>query len=97
VLAAVAEMLIGGAGAATIGAAIDGISEWSALFTEEPSRYVLEVSPDHLADVQQVAASLEGVESRAIGRLDASGVLRVGRESLDVARLAMVWRAPLDW
>ncbi len=104
---AVSEMLIGGSRAgAPIGAEINlGALAWEggvagdvgcALYVETPSRYVLEVRPE---DVAELARVLAGVAHCVIGRLDSSGVLRVPLAGLQhgVEDLAAAWRGTLDW
>ena len=104
---AVAEMLIAGSTKATpIGAELNlGALAWSdaaggdancALFTETPSRYVLEVESSQVAEVVSL---LGETRSCVIGRLTSSGRLVAPIAGLDedVEALAAAWRGPLDW
>jgi phosphoribosylformylglycinamidine synthase len=93
-LAAIAEMLIAGSTTKRpIGAEVSA-SGTAALFGESPSRYVLEVAP---GSVDAVRKSLGDVPHAVVGKLDESGVLRVGGEQSGVEELAKVWLGTLDW
>ena len=65
-------------------------------FAETPSRYLLEVAPEH---VEAVMAALGEVPQAVVGRVTADSILRVPAlglaESLDGLRKR--WLAPLDW
>jgi phosphoribosylformylglycinamidine synthase len=97
-LAAIAEMLIAAEG--LVGASLDlaavHAQPIAAAFSESPSRYVLEVSPERLSEVE---AGLSGVPWTRIGTLDASGVLQWPGAGLEFAvpALTAAWRGTLDW
>jgi phosphoribosylformylglycinamidine synthase len=102
-LCAIAEMLIAGSRKGQpIGANVDfsGVYNDStvAAFSESPSRYVLEVSPDHLQRVIETLRSLSVFVTR-VGTLDASGVLRADELKLSVVvgDLTSAWLGTLDW
>jgi phosphoribosylformylglycinamidine synthase len=102
-LVAVAEMLIGASHpgrslGASLRLATVHDDPLSAAFSEEPSRYVLEVSPDTVA-LATAAAAAAGVPCVEVGTLDDSGVLRdeAARLSVIVGDMAAAWSAPLDW
>lgn len=106
VLTAVAEMLIAGSAAARpIGFAMDlpfhQIWRPGGVFAECPSCYVAEFETDPGSDDpwDTVRAVLgEDVDFLPLGVLDVSGVLTLpDGESVEVERLAGVWRSPLDW
>ena len=65
-------------------------------FAETPSRYLLEVAPEH---VDAVVAALGDAPQAVVGRISEDGALRVSalglEESLDALRQR--WLAPLDW
>lgn len=99
VLCAVAEMLIAGStDRAPVGATLDLGAVHSdgivAAFSESPSRYVLEV---RVSDAAKVRSGLGEAGCVEIGRVDASGVLRVGSEQISVADMTKAWRGTLDW
>jgi phosphoribosylformylglycinamidine synthase II len=102
-LVAIAEMLIGAwrpghslGASLRLGAVHD--DPLGAAFSEEPSRYVLEVAPEEVAPAAAAAADA-GVACVEVGTLDDSGVLRDEgtRLSVVVGDMAAAWRAPLDW
>ncbi|MBL8762806.1 MAG: phosphoribosylformylglycinamidine synthase [Phycisphaerae bacterium] len=102
-LTTVAEMLIAASGGRdTLGARIElprtgSNLPWGAAFGEGPSRYVLEVAP---AEARQITidAARAGIPARVIGTLDDSGRLSFNGEApIEVARLMLAWRSPLDW
>jgi phosphoribosylformylglycinamidine synthase len=103
-LAAVAEMLIatGGGRTETLGFAFaSGLSPLdpsTLAFSENPSRYVLEIEPQSEEAVRAAFASV-GLHCLTLGTLDRTGRLRWADASLDVPveRLARAWREPLDW
>ena len=93
-VAAAAEMLIGGSTASRpIGAelTVGGIAE---LFGESPSRYLLEIPATSLDAVRR---SLGDIPSATIGRLNDSGTLRFCGEQVLVDDLARAWLGTLDW
>ena len=65
-------------------------------FAETPSRYLLEVAPEH---VNAVVVALGDAPHAVVGRVHEDSVLRVSalglEESLDALRQR--WLAPLDW
>ncbi|MEC8065601.1 MAG: phosphoribosylformylglycinamidine synthase subunit PurS [Planctomycetota bacterium] len=65
-------------------------------FAETPSRYLLEVAPEH---VDAVVAALADVPHAVVGRVHEDGVLRVSALGLEVSldALRQRWLAPLDW
>ena len=65
-------------------------------FAETPSRYLLEVAPEH---VDAVVAALADVPHAVAGRVHEDGVLRVSALGLEVSldALRQRWLAPLDW
>lgn len=69
---------------------------WSRAFSEEPSRYLLEISPN---DVARVSSVLSGVPHAVIGEFNDSMRLTMPAAELDVSieTLRAVWRGPLDW
>ncbi|MGP1310486.1 MAG: phosphoribosylformylglycinamidine synthase subunit PurL [Phycisphaerales bacterium] len=110
-LVAVAEMLIGAAGESgrgALGASLDlsavqgltrdqhTLSPAAALFSEAPSRYVLEVAPDRVEDTLR---ALVGVRHAVIGTVNESGRLAVDAAGIDrpVADLRDAWLGALDW
>jgi phosphoribosylformylglycinamidine synthase len=100
-LVAVAEMLIATTGAgAPLGAALSiepgALKTFELAFSENPSRYVLEVSP---ADVSKVQAILGTIPCTALGVLDATGTLAWPQASVheSVEGLAKAWLTPLAW
>ncbi len=102
-LCAVAEMLIAGSTDRTpIGASIDLASvkadPIAAVYSESPSRYVLEISPNNTDRVLAHFAAV-GLSAHVIGTLNASGVLTWSRGNLNtpVEQLAQAWLSPLDW
>ena len=94
VLVAAAEMAFGGG----VGLKLDlhAMPCASALpaevraFCEDPSRYLLEVAPEHLTAVQQALGSLPHA---VIGRFDDSGTLSVGGEMVPVDALRAAWNS----
>lgn len=103
VLCAVSEMLIGGSTpkkplGATLNLSKAHSDQTAAAFSESPSRYVLEVSPDRRDSVLRALES-SGIQATPIGELTASGKLiwPAGNVNVAVEELASAWRAPLDW
>jgi phosphoribosylformylglycinamidine synthase len=99
VLCAVAEMLIAGSGEREkLGATLDLSAVHAdatvAAFGESPSRYVVEVKASEVARVKAALRDLGCVE---IGRVDQSGTLRMGGESVGVEEMSKAWRGTLDW
>ncbi len=94
-LVALAEMLIAGD---AIGATLDPSVPATAAFAfaETPSRYLLEVAPEHLDAVRSALASLP---HRVLATLTPEPVLAwPGADvRLGVEDLARAWLAPLDW
>ena len=75
------------------------LSAESALFGESPSRYLLEVEPANLADIEKVLAD---VPHAAIGQFTATGKVELGMSgkpavSATIAALKQAWQAPLNW
>jgi phosphoribosylformylglycinamidine synthase subunit PurSL len=114
VLTAVAEMLIAGddprdaaAGSRRVGAALSpalatqagsALTPYTFAFSEDHSRYVLEVAP---ADVHTIMAACThaGIAAMPLGTLNTTGVLAWPAAQLhaEVTALAQAWLAPLDW
>ncbi|MCC6319849.1 MAG: phosphoribosylformylglycinamidine synthase [Phycisphaerales bacterium] len=93
-LTSVAEMLIGGSTVESpIGADLHPMTAADA-FAESPSCYILEVAEAAMPSLQ---SSLAGTPYRVIGRLNATGGLRIGGETIGVESLAAAWLRPLDW
>ena len=79
----------------------------ACLFSEEPSRYLLEVAPEHAQKLEGVMTQLLGamgkrslpVSFAIIGRFNDSARLRLRDGDLDVAieTLHDAWRGTLDW
>ena len=59
-------------------------------FCEDPSRYLLEVAPEHLTAIQ---AMLGDLPHAVIGRFSQSGELSVGGESISIDRLHAAWES----
>jgi len=108
-LAAVAEMLIAGddprgmqAKSRRIGAelspALGALSADAFAFSEDHSRYVLEVAAKDVATVMQ-AASAAGIVVTQLGTLTDTGELSwsAGDVRVSVDDLAKAWLTPLDW
>ncbi|MBL0921309.1 MAG: phosphoribosylformylglycinamidine synthase, partial [Phycisphaerales bacterium] len=109
-LVAVAEMLIGacaeGDEGATLGAAIDlapaplaggaTADDLATAFSESPSRYILEIAPEHLEEVHR---RLVGLPFGVLGRTNDSGRLEVKSAGVDLAvsDLRDDFTRPLDW
>lgn len=102
-LVAISEMLI--AGSTTdrpLGCELlpdhDGLEPSAFCFAETPSRYILEISPLHLKEVDRHFAKAD-IPCREVGVLDHSGRLRCSKLSLEVEieHLARAWRGTLDW
>lgn len=95
VLVALAEMLIGGSSVSRpLGASVSDMSIHSA-FGEGASTYLLEVSANDFGRVQ--GACEAGMSASVVAIIDDSGALRLHEESVDVEKLATVWRGTLDW
>lgn len=105
-LVAIAEMLIGARDGVPIGAEID-LSEiaWmagaarssaAAAFSENTSRYMLEIAPE---SEEAVRRALADAPCAVIGRTDDSGRLTAAGLSVDVAvaDLQAAWEETLDW
>jgi phosphoribosylformylglycinamidine synthase len=82
-------------------AGVDGVSrDDQALFSETPSRFLVEVRP---ADAGRLAALLDGVPAVRLGEVTPERRLvvvgRRGRPVIDepVAALKEAWQAPLKW
>ena len=103
-LASIAEMLIAGStGQNPIGAEVDlrlvSGDAAVAAFGESPSRYVLEVRPEHMPRVQQMLRGT-GTSHSVVGTINTSGRLesRTGDfAAIPVEELAAAWLKPLDW
>ncbi len=101
-LVAVAEMLIAGSTPGSpIGASLTICGEnasLGALFGESPTRYVLEVAPEHL-DRVQVSLRAASIPFESIGSLNYSGtLLGAGLDApIAVETLAKAWLGTLDW
>ncbi len=65
-------------------------------FAETPSRYVLEIAPEHEDSVKRALAD---VPHAAIGRIDESGMLTLEAAGMraPVPDLKAAWLSPLDW
>ena len=106
VLVAIAEMLIGswgGRAGGTLGVEIaagvaGGLTPHAWAFSEDPSRYVLEIAPGDEARVLETLRSA-GIPAAPVGRITGTGRLAWRDAGLDagVDALAKAWRAPLDW
>ena len=59
-------------------------------FSETPSRYLLEVAPEHIASV---TAMLAGVAHAVIGEFNNGGLLVVGEEKIAVGHLRAAWES----
>ena len=74
----------------------DSANPMVTAFAETPSRYLLEVAPEH---VDAVVAALGDAPHAVVGRVHEDSVLRASalglEESLDALRQR--WLAPLDW
>lgn len=100
-LCAVAEMLIAGSTAKKpLGASLNleaaHTDVTAAAFSESPSRYILEISPEHANEVQAKLAA-GGASTHTIGTLDNSGRLKATDLDAGVEELAKAWLTPLDW
>jgi phosphoribosylformylglycinamidine synthase len=99
-LVAAAEMaMAGGLGVElddTLLPRIAGLHDAAQWFAETPSRYLLEVSRDALADLGPL---LDGIPHAIVGELNDSGRLTLAGRSLDVeiAELAAAWQSGLNW
>jgi phosphoribosylformylglycinamidine (FGAM) synthase-like enzyme len=71
-------------------------SLFTRCFNESPSRYLLQVHEDDVADVM---ADLAGLPHAVIGTFNTSGRLTLAGNPLDedLDDLRERWRAPLDW
>jgi phosphoribosylformylglycinamidine synthase len=90
-LVAAAEMAMAGG----LGLDLETV-EPASCFSEEPSRYLLEVAPTKLRSVR---AHLDGVPSVVLGSFNDSGRLTMAGGNLDVAldELQAAWLGTLDW
>jgi phosphoribosylformylglycinamidine synthase len=71
-----------------------------AWFCEEPSRYLLEVRPEHLDEARAVVESTPNALSLGvIGQFNTSGRLTMANDELDVdiEALKQAWLGTLDW
>lgn len=109
VLTALAEMLIAGDDprpgsskpgriGADLAPRLGGLSVHAFAFSEDHSRYVLEVAPADVDTVRQAAAGA-GITVTELGTLTATGDLRWPEASVHLAveDLAKAWLTPLDW
>ncbi|MHC5001497.1 MAG: phosphoribosylformylglycinamidine synthase subunit PurS [Planctomycetota bacterium] len=72
----------------------------AAWFAESPSRYLLEIPPERLPALRDLAADVHaGLIVEPLGTFDDSGRLTCPARGLDVpvADLERAWRQPLDW
>ena len=83
VLLAAAEMAFGG----ELGLELQ-LQDESLCFSETPSRYVLEVRPDHVEKLQQ---HLHGAACEVIGTFNDSGVVSLGNASWKTEDLCHCW------
>jgi phosphoribosylformylglycinamidine synthase len=95
---AIAEMALAGHRGATVdlGAAPwagPGRSDAKIAFSESSGRYVLEIRPEHLAEVE---AGLAGQAFSRVGVVTDAPVLRLGAEEVGVDALTQAWRGHLD-
>ena len=67
-----------------------GLDTWALAFAEDPSRYLLEVEPSHLSEVQRRLAS---IPHAVIGRFEDTGSLTVSGERLDLDTLRADWHS----
>jgi len=100
-LCAVGEMLIAGSTTKKpLGATLklDAVHAdlAAAAFSESPSRYVLEIAPEHAKEVRAKLAG-GGAVTQIVGALDNSGRLTASGVNTGVEDLAKAWLAPLDW
>jgi len=65
------------------------LSEAELLFSESPSRFLVEVDPDHEAEF---AALFEGLPVARVGRVTPEPLLRLGGWSWPLERLERAWR-----
>jgi phosphoribosylformylglycinamidine synthase len=70
----------------------------AGLFSEAPSRYLVEVEPGQMG-VLEVHLAAAGVPHAVLGRFDHSGALRVPLAGVEVlvTELVRTWSSPLDW
>jgi phosphoribosylformylglycinamidine synthase len=90
-LVAAAEMAMAGG----LGLELETI-EPASCFSEEPSRYLLEVAPNKLGSLR---AGLEGLPCVALGSFNDSARLTMPGGGLDLAleKLNEAWLGTLDW
>jgi phosphoribosylformylglycinamidine synthase len=90
-LVAAAEMALAGG----LGLDLETV-EPASCFSEEPSRYLLEVTPTKLRSMR---ARLDGVPSVVLGSFNDSGYLTMAGGDLDVSigELLAAWLGTLDW
>lgn len=71
-------------------------SSIAELFSEAPSRYLLEIEPRHL---RQVQTTLGGTTHRVLGAFNATGKLTMKERELNVSidDIRAAWRGTLDW
>ncbi len=91
-LVAAAEMAMAG----NLGLDLDCDGTPDFCFCEEPSRYLLEVAPENLAQLTELFGDLPCAR---IGTFNDSGRLTLPDANLDVTvqELLSTWLAPLDW
>jgi len=91
-LVAAAEMaMAGGLGLDMDDASVmsGGLAPSTACFAETPSRYLLEVAPEH---VDQVRSRLEGHSITQVGRFTGDPLLRMGDLGTPMEQLRRAWR-----
>ncbi len=67
------------------------------LFSEEPSRYLLELAPRDLDRARAAAKASKGLAIEAIGAFDDSGRLHGAGVDEDMNELLSIWLKTLDW
>ncbi|MDR0521346.1 MAG: phosphoribosylformylglycinamidine synthase subunit PurL [Planctomycetaceae bacterium] len=92
---AVAEMCFAGG----FGADLTGHFDVIALFSESNSRFVIEVEPENVPDLENC---FSGIPICRLGTVSAEPVLRFGDAcsggfEADIAELKAAWQKPLDW
>ena len=87
---AVSEMCIGGG----LGATLTGDFDAERLFSESNSRFVIEVEPEHAAEIE----SLFGSWIHELGTVNAEPILSLSNLfSVSVSELKSAWQGTLDW
>jgi len=84
-LVAIAEMCI--AANATLGVNLTADVGW---FREPPAQYIIEINPEH-------AANINGDHAVMLGVLNDSGALAIANSAIPVTKLTQAFHAPLDW